>query len=516
MLMEHYEPAALHNVLWFLGWCLALLVLFVLGLRLPLQSRWSRPGNLVYTIGVVVAASALVVLANVALVVRDVRFDLTRERVFTPSRQALEVVDRLQQDVQLTYFYQAQDPSGKRLKELLEVLERRNPRLHVQVIDPDKQPSRAQTAGVRLYNAAVLEAAGRRLVVQSTDENDIALGLLRLLRQRLITVCFLEGHNEYPLDNFEFHTHLEGFHDHSHGDASSQVVHMPGHGIGRLRRALEALGYEVRSIVPATQPEIPLTCTVVVNANPRTTYLPSESVALEAYLKQGGALLLLYDLGFVIEPRLAQLLEHLGVRLTQEVILDPRHNYAADPEVVAVSGLEPHPITQNVSMTFFPGARALTLVPPLPGLTITPLIRSSTASYTRTVMPVTERQIEAVQTVPPDTASPAAPQSHLIAVAMEGHWPVPTPLPPFRAVVMGDADFVSNSFFPYLANSDLILASLRWLVREERTTAIASRIPVPQLILLSKAQMQQIFLLTEVLLPLSMLFIGAFVWWKRR
>ena len=75
--------------------------------------------------------------------------------------------------------------------------------------------------------------------------------------------------------------------------------------------------------------------------------------------------------------------------------------------------------------------------------------------------------------------------------------------PPFRAVVMGDADFVSNSFFPYLANSDLILAILRWLVREEHTTAMASRIPVPQLILLSTAQMQQIFLLTEVLLPLQ-------------
>ena len=367
MLMEHYEPAALHNVLWFSGWCLALLVLFVLGIRLPLQTRWRRFGSLVYTTGAVVAASALVVLANVALVVHDVHFDLTREGVFTPSRQALEVVDRLQQDVDLTYFYQAQDAQGKRLKELLEVLGRRNPRLHVQVIDPDKQPGRAQTAGVRLYNAAVLEAEGRRLVVQSTDENDIALGLLRLLRQRLITICFMEGHNEYPLDNFEFHTHLEGLHNHSHGDASSKVVHMPGHGIGRLRRALEALGYDVRSIVPATQPEIPLTCTVVVDANPRTTYLPGESVALEAYLKRGGALLLLYDLGFVIEPRLAQLLEHLGVRLSQEVILDPRHHYAADPEMVAVSGLEPHPISKNVSMTFFPGARALTLRPPTGG-----------------------------------------------------------------------------------------------------------------------------------------------------
>ena len=123
------------------------------------------------------------------------------------------------------------------------MLGRRNPRLHVRTVDPDKQPSLAHTYGVRLYNAAVLEADGRRMVVQSTDENDLAIGIQRVLRERVITLCFIEGHHEYPIDNFEFHTHLEGLRDHSHDDASSKVVQMAGHGIGRLRRALEALGY---------------------------------------------------------------------------------------------------------------------------------------------------------------------------------------------------------------------------------------------------------------------------------
>ena len=87
---------------------------------------------------------------------------------------------------------------------------------------------------------------------------------------------------------------------------------------------------------------------------------------------------------------------------------------------------------------------------------------------------------------------------------------------PFRVVVVGDADFASNSFFPYMANSDLLLSMVRWLVREERAPAVASRIPVPPLILLTRPQMRQIFLVTEVLLPLSILILGAFVWWKRR
>jgi ABC-type uncharacterized transport system involved in gliding motility auxiliary subunit len=242
-------------------------------------------------------------------------------------------------------------------------------------------------------------------------------------------------------------------------------------------------------------------------------------MALEAYLARGGSLLLMYDLGFVIEPRLARLLETLGVRFTQRVVIDPQQHYATDPVMVAVSGLEPHPITQNVSLTFFPGARALELVPTAADITAVPLILSSKASYTRPVEPVGARQVSSDLPSVPPTAEPseATPHPHVLAVATEGTWPgAKQDGGPFRAVIMGDADFASNSFLPYMANSDLAFSIVRWLVREDRSPAVASRIPVPPLVLLTKPQMRQIFLVTEVLLPLGTLVIGAFVWWKRR
>jgi hypothetical protein len=45
---------------------------------------------------------------------------------------------------------------------------------------------------------------------------------------------------------------------------------------------------------------------------------------------------------------------------------------------------------------------------------------------------------------------------------------------------------------------------------------VATRIPVPPMILLSGAQMKAIFLLVEVALPLLVLALGAIVWWRRR
>ena len=96
-------------------------------------------------------------------------------------------------------------------------------------------------------------------------------------------------------------------------------------------------------------------CQVLIVANPRTTFLPAESAGIEAYLRGGGSLLAMFDLGFVLESRLADLVGQLGVSLPQEAIVDPLSHYASDSEMVAVTGYEAGPVTRNLSMTFFPG-----------------------------------------------------------------------------------------------------------------------------------------------------------------
>ena len=507
---------------WFGGWLLAVFALFALGARAPLQTRLSRLGALAYSWGIVLAAVVLAALANVALARHDAQIDLTRERVFTPSAEAEAVAQSLTQDVQLTYFYHAADQNGRRAKALVESLGRRHPRLHVRTVDPDKQPKLAETYGIRLYNAAVLEADGRRIQVRGTDDSDIALGILRLLRRNVTTVCFIEGHGEYPFDNYEFHTHVETLQAHTHGDKSSSVVQMPGHGAGRLRRALEGLGFEIRKIIPATLSRIADDCAVVITVNPRTTYLPAESDLLADYLARGGAALFLLDLGFVVEPRLAGLFARLGVRVEQQVVIDPLDHYSTDPESVAVPVYEPHSITDRIALTFYSGIRPLTLLPPPPGVTVAPLFRSSKESYARAVPPVEERQ--PVREPPADAAATArasTPGRRLLGVAVEGRWPdapasAGVPARPLRAVIVGDGDFASNSFFPYMSNSELALSMVRWLAREDRAPRIRAGVPLPPLILLTRQQMKTIFLVLEVLLPLSVIAMGTGVWWRRR
>jgi len=513
--LDQFELAKLP---WFGGWLIAVGVLFWLAARLPLQTTLPRIGARLYNAGVIIAIVAGLVLANAALSPYDIHFDLTREKIHTPSQRALDVVDGLSEPVRLTYLFKGNDARARRAKDIVELMGRRSQLLHVETVDPDREPSRARSLGVKTYNTAVLDAGGRRVLVNSVDESEIAIGIQRVLRERVISVCFMQGHNEYPIDGYEFHTHVEGLAGHEHDQSASAVIQTSAHGIGRLRRALESIGYDVRKIVPATEGTIPADCTVLVNARPRSTYLPAESRAIEDYLRGGGALLAMYDLGFVLEPGLAALMSKLGVYLPQKVVIDPKSHYATDPEMVAVAGYDKHPITRRVSYTFYPGMRPLQLRRPVDGVRTVPLITSSAASYAMQVAALGQRQVNAapgaVEADPPESGA-GAPQSQVLAVAIDGILPGEASRP-FRAIVIGDGDFASNSFFPFMSNSDLALSMVRWLVREEDETAIAARVRVPPLILLTKSQMQGVFIVIEVLLPLSIVLLGALVWWRRR
>ena len=67
-----------------------------------------------------------------------------------------------------------------------------------------------------------------------------------------------------------------------------------------------------------------------------------------------------------------------------------------------------------------------------------------------------------------------------------------------------------------MANSDLLLSAARWLAREERTTAVAARVPVPPLIALTGRQSNAVFFLVVVAMPLLVVALGCVVWWRRR
>ncbi|HEY7436729.1 MAG TPA: Gldg family protein [Methylomirabilota bacterium] len=489
------------DTLWFVVVVAALLALFTAGARLPsARAGWRR---VVTRVAVVAAAAAVTLLANVALYRHDAHFDITRSRAFTPAPETRRVIDALGEDVDLTYFYQKQNPAGRAAKRMVEIMGHRNPRLHVRTVDPDQYPGLASQYGVRVYNVAVLETGGRRVQVVSTEDRDIALGLLRLTRAAEKTVCFATGHGEYDIDNMEYHTHFEGVHSHSHGAEGVGVVLMEQHGVGRLRRALESLGFTTRKVVLALAGGVPAACAALVEVNPRTRYAPPESRALEDYLARGGAALLLYDVDFPSDPAVAAVLGKIGVQLGDGVVTDPLDHYFTDPQMVAITRYEPHQVTRGLALSFYPGVRPLTLSPPPAGVTATPLFHSSPDSTVRRP-----------GRSPADGRPPRGP--HALAVAVEGRWPDRGASASFRLVVMGDGDFASNSFFPYMSNGDLALSALAWLLREERAPTMRPPVEVLPRVVLTNREVRGIFAFTVLVMPGLTAMLGGGIWWWRR
>ena len=247
----------------------------------------------------------MVILANVALFRHDAHLDLTREKAFTPSAEAGEVVRGLSEPVDIAYFFQKQKPGARALGAMLRQLERQNANFRVQLIDADQNPALASSQGVRTYNSAMLRLGERRIEVVTTDDREIALGLLRLLRRREVVICFAAGHGEYDIDNFEFHTHFEGSHDHSHDASGIAVVQMEQHGLGRLQtRDREAGPRRSQGFLRYRSADLGrLRCDC--RSQSADPLQPRETDVLRRYLERGGSAMFLIEPDYALDESIA-------------------------------------------------------------------------------------------------------------------------------------------------------------------------------------------------------------------
>src|SRR5215472_9764897 len=161
------EQSGWLDALWFVACVVALLVMFAAALRLRVYGAGWRRWAL--RLGVIALALGATLAANVAVYRHDAHLDFTREEAFTPSPEASDIVRGLTEPVQIVYFFQKENAAGRGLATMLELLARLNPRLAVENVDIDRNPARASSFGVQLYNTAVIVTSGHRLQVLTTD-----------------------------------------------------------------------------------------------------------------------------------------------------------------------------------------------------------------------------------------------------------------------------------------------------------------------------------------------------------
>jgi hypothetical protein len=85
-----------------------------------------------------------------------------------------------------------------------------------------------------------------------------------------------------------------------------------------------------------------------------------------------------------------------------------------------------------------------------------------------------------------------------------------------RIAVIGDGDFISNSYLGNGSNLDLSVAVVDWLANEDSFIAIPVKTTTDGQLNLTETQSLVIALGFLMALPLCLLGIGTWVWWSRK
>jgi len=406
------------------------------------------------------------------------RFDWTVGGAHTLSAASLEVLARFSGPVEVSAFVRPGSAAAAHVAALLERYRRAYPGLVVTEVNPDLDPARVRELGITAEGELVLAHGGRQQRVGEPSEQGVTNGLLALVRGGERHVLFLAGHGERR----------------PRGDAN--------HDLGRFGEQLARGGFAVEPFSPAAQGPVPETTALLVISGPRVALLPGELEQIEAYLERGGNLLWFDEPEL---PPLDPLLARLGLRALPGVVVDATGQAygIGDPSFAVVAAYPEHALTREFAeATLYPQARAFE---PLPGSgwRAVTLLQTPARSWAE-AGPVDG-------TVRHDPGEARGPLTLGLALTRPRDGGGEQ-----RVVVIGDGDFLANTYLGNAGNLAFGLRVFNWLVEDDDLISIPPRQAPDRNLALSQPAFAAIgfgFLLGA---PLLLLGAGLGIWWRRR
>lgn len=469
----------------------------------------------------VLLVTGIAIIVNVIVVQRfDMSADWTGDKIYTLSDQTKKILHGLDREVQVIAFFRVNPTSNQlardrqRAEDLLEMYERETEKLSVEFIDPDAGAMKRKEYDIQLDGTTVFESGGVREYITTVDEQKFTSAVLKVVRDELVKIYFLTGHEEQAIDDFD-----------------------ENRGYSQTKEELEKQNYRVETLSLATQPEVPVDCAALIIPGPKAPLMVHEVNAISKYLDKNGKLFLMLDplINSAEEPNqgLIDLMERWGVAIGNDLVLDRiRPAFfvfgGSQPEAPTLSDFEFHQITQEVSRPVtFQLARS-----------VTPKTNAGSLLNIKSLVKTTdeisgswgETKRKADGTFEPDLSytegeDTPPPVSLAVAIQREGSESMTSDVPSAetpeedktRIVVVGDSDFANNLFFHGTGGGDFFLNAVNWLTLEEDLIAIRPVDPSERsLRMMTPHEVAFVQLTAVFLIPLIIFLIGVGVWWRRR
>lgn len=409
--------------------------------------------------------------------------DWTHDARASLSKESRAVLARLDGPVEITSYANPQGSLRQSIASFVARYQQAKPDISLRFVDPQLDPGAMREKGITVDGELVIRYRGREQHLDDlSSEAPMTNALERLARGGERIVAFVSGDGERRAD----------------GQANADL--------GTFVHQLEGRGMRAVPLNFAQVTAVPEHTDLVVLASPGAPLPPGGVQALVNYVADGGNLLWLTDpqgpqpLGN--DLGLQPLADTLGISVLPGTLYDPSGSALGlhDPRMIALGDYPAQAITRGFTLTtLFPEVAALAARPGTDWSAV-PFLRSS---------PQTR-----IDTGQPDLDSQPG-QALDFGFALSRLSPSPAKREQ-RAAVIGDGDFLSNTYLGNGGNRALGERVFDWLLGDDALVDLPPRGAPDRFLQLSQGGLNAVTFGFLALLPLLLLLGGGLVVWRRR
>ncbi len=360
--------------------------------------------------------------------------DWTAGKRNTLTEASVKQLESMKDPIKFLVFMYPRSEIRQSIEADLEKYRRVKADIAVEFIDPSTSPQKVKEYNVGQAGELVAEYQGRHENLNATTEPIVTGALQRLSYSGERWVVFLEGHGERSTEDRE------------------------RDGYARFAQSLRDKGLKVQTLNLARSASIPDNTAVLVIAGPVQSLLDGEAKLVADYVAKGGNLLWLADPE--VSPGMDAVAKTLGLTwLKGTGILLDSAALGLPPFVYVTTEYPANPVTKDFhENALFPLVRGLTFKP-TNGFEALPLLATTGNAWLETG--AIEGSLELNENRG-DTKGPltlGATFTRTVKSDKEDR--------PQRVAVIGDSDFLSNSYVSQLGNNLLGLNLVQWLASRD-------------------------------------------------
>ena len=431
------------------------------------------------------------------------KLDLTEDQVFRLTNTTKSILSELEDTVTFTYCNNRSD-ADTNLKEVLSRYASASSRIDVAYVDLDANPALVETynqKGIELSPDGVLVTCG----IQSRF---IPWSELYEIR----TTSGGDGSQSYAITGLKAETMLTSAVVAVSGQDCPGVAFTAGHSeddSDALRNLVANSNYEVSQVVLGVD-AIDEKVEVVVIAGAKRDFSEAELAVLEAFMDRGGNLCVFRDPEINSLPNLDGYLAEWGIAVTDQVVLEPRQQMDSPLNIIPNFGVSMINVYFSEHSTYLvlPECRALELTNANASITNT-VLRSTSSSYAKNFLSMSSLTQSAEDAVGPFTVAATGERSFTNSTGESDAQYV---------FVVACTGFYQDSYLKTgsLGNADLVLQVLSHMTDNEVTLNIPTKNLTADSLSVSRTGIMLFAAFFVVILPLSLLLTGVWVFLKRR